>query len=113
MRLETLNELHDDDLRAVIGQCEELLALHDKERKTKAMEDARAVLALAGLTLKDLTKAKGKPAKGQLYKGGHSYQHPGNKALVWAAKGKKPHWLVELEAEGGKAMEIPGGSGKR
>jgi hypothetical protein len=36
-----------------------------------------------------------------------SYQHPSDKTLVWLAKGQKPNWLRELEAEGGKAVEVP------
>ena len=78
----------------------------DDERKAKAMDEARATLAAVGLTLKDLAKAKAKPVKGPQYKGGQTYQHPTDKTLIWAAKGKKPNWLVELEAKGGSAIEI-------
>jgi Asp-tRNA(Asn)/Glu-tRNA(Gln) amidotransferase A subunit family amidase len=64
MKLDSLSELEDDGLRAIIGRAEELLAQHDKERKAKALEEARATLAAVGLTLKDLSRSKGKPAKG-------------------------------------------------
>jgi DNA-binding protein H-NS len=104
MKLDTLDVLRDDDLRAVIARAEELLKQHDNERKEKALSEARATLAAVGLTLKDLN-GKSKKAKGPVYHGGHSYQHPTNKALVYQGKGKKPGWLVQLEAEGGKAVE--------
>ena len=60
-----------------------------------------------GLKLSDLNaKGRGKGAKGPVYRGGHSYQHPINKTLVWNAKGKKPGWLTALEAEGKSALEV-------
>src|ERR1700691_454048 len=103
-----LAKCEDDELRTVISSCEELLAQRDRKRKDKALEDARAILATAGLSLKDV--AAGKPHKNgsnaPVYHGGRQYQHPTNKALVWTAKGQKPAWLRELEASGGKAVEV-------
>src|ERR1035437_2526214 len=103
--LSTLNDLQDAELRTVIEQSQGLLRQRDEERKAKALNDARAVLAAAGLTLKDLNgRGKAKAPKGPAYHGGHTYQHPMNKALTWTAKGKKPGWLVELEGQGKAAM---------
>jgi DNA-binding protein H-NS len=104
---ENLETLNDDELRAIISRCNELVAQHDRERKAQAMESARATLAAAGLSLKDLARAKAKPNRGPSYKGGRSYQHPANKALVWNARGQKPTWLRELELAGGNAVELP------
>lgn len=108
LKADLLNGLEDEELQAVIGQCNELLARRDRERKNKALEDARAILAGAGLNLRDV--AAGKPhkntGKAPVYHGGHHYQHPTNKALTWNAKGQKPTWLRELEAAGGTALEV-------
>ena len=102
-----LDALQDEELRSVITQSESLLKNRDEERKVKAIEQARATLAAAGLTLKDLNgKARVKSSKGPVYKGGQTYQHPTNKALRWNAKGKKPGWLVELEGRGQAAVEV-------
>ena len=99
--------MQDAELRTVIEQSEGLLKQRDEVRKTKAIEQARATLAAAGLTLKDLNgKGRPKTIKGPVYHGGHTYQHPTNKALTWTAKGKKPGWLIELEARGDKAIEL-------
>lgn len=106
MKLDTLNELEDVDLRAVIGRAQELLEEHDKERKADALNKARALLESVGLSLKDVANGKAKPAKAPVYKGGHVYQHPANKALTWNARGKKPHWAIEVEGAGGKLIEI-------
>jgi DNA-binding protein H-NS len=107
MNIAMLNELQDGELRTTIAQAEGILKQRDAERKAKAIEDARATLAAAGLTLKDLGgKVKGRNGKGPVYHSGHVYQHPANKTLTWNGKGKKPHWLAEIEAEGRKPLEI-------
>ena len=109
MTLDSLEKLGDGDLRAVAARCEELLAQHDRERKDKALEQARAILSGVGLSLKDVAKPHKNGAKGPVYHGGRQYQHPTNKALTWNAKGQKPGWLREVEASGGKAVEVANG----
>jgi DNA-binding protein H-NS len=111
-----LDALQDGELRTVIEQCNGLLKQRDEERKAKAMEqarslqakalnEARAVLEGAGLSLKDLGgNGKKKRVKAPVYHAGHTYQHPTNKALTWNGKGKKPGWLTELEAGGESAV---------
>jgi hypothetical protein len=108
VKLETLNDLKDDELQAVIDRSNELLQERDRHRKDKALEEARAILAGAGLNLKDVASAKPQKngAKGPMYHAGRQYQHPVNKGLTWNAKGQKPTWLRELEAEGRRAVEI-------
>jgi DNA-binding protein H-NS len=107
MNMDSLEKLADDDLRAVIARADTLLKQHDTERKEKAMAEARATLAAVGLTLKDLNgKPKAKAGKGPVYHVGRTYQHPTNKALTWPGKGKKPGWLMALEAEGKTALEV-------
>ncbi len=102
-----LDELKDDELRVVIEESQGLLKRRDEDRKAKAIENARSLLASVGLSLKDINgKGKSKAAKGPAYKGGHHYQHPTNKTLVWNAKGQKPNWLRELETTGTKAVEV-------
>jgi len=108
MKLDTLDALEDADLRAIINRSEELLKLRDEDRKAKALSDARALLAAAGLSLKDVAmRGKGaRHGKAVPYHAGTLYQHPANKALVWNAKGQKPGWLRELEGQGGKPVEV-------
>jgi hypothetical protein len=107
VKLDMLDALGDDDLRAVIGRADTLLKQHDMQRKDKALSEARALLESVGLNLKDLArKAPASKSKGPVYHAGRTYQHPVNKALIWPGKGKKPGWLTALETEGGKAIEI-------
>jgi hypothetical protein len=103
--MDLLEKLADDDLRAVDARCLELLKQHDTERKEKALNEARTLLASVGLSLKDVAR-KAPKSKAPVYHGGHQYQHPTNKALVYNGKGKKPGWLTALEAEGKTALEV-------
>jgi|ERR1039457_6314505 hypothetical protein len=108
MTVDSLETLNDEELQAVIARAGELLKQHDRERKERALADARAILAGAGLSLKDVA-VKGKAGRGSkppLYRGGHRYQHPTKPELVWNAKGQKPGWLRGLEEEGRKAVEL-------
>ncbi len=105
-RLDLLDALSDKELDELEAYSQTLKKKRDDDRKSKAMEEARAILAAAGISLKDLnSKSKGR-AKDKSYHGGHVYQHPTNKALTWNAKGKKPKWLLELEADGERAIEV-------
>lgn len=106
IKSDMLDAFSDEELREIKVLADKLLKKRDDERKAKAMEDARATLAAAGISLKDLIKAKIKPGNGPSYKGGHIYQHPTDKTLVWQAKGQKPKWLRELEGGGGVAIEL-------
>jgi hypothetical protein len=101
-----LDACSDEELKEVSVLVEKILKHRDDERKSEAIERARALLASAGLKLEDLVKAKKKPNGAVSYKGGHTYQHPTDKSLVWHAKGQKPKWLRELEADGDKAIEL-------
>ncbi len=117
INIATLDALQDDELKSTQGLIDQILKKRDDSRKAKALEDARAielraenearaVLAAAGLTLKDLNgNGKKKPAKGPVYHSGRGYQHPSDKTLVWNAKGQKPNWLRELESKGAAAVE--------
>jgi DNA-binding protein H-NS len=103
----TLSDMHDEELRSTRGLIDEILQKRDEDRKAKAITDARAILAAAGLTPKDLGgKARNRSGKGTVYHSGHTYQHPADKALLWNGKGKKPGWLNTLEAEGKTPVEV-------
>jgi DNA-binding protein H-NS len=106
-KLDLLDALSDKELDQLEAYSQALKKKRDEERKSKAMEEARAILAAAGISLKDLNgKGKGRAGKAKSYHTGHIYQHPTNKELVWNGKGQKPKWLRELEAEGERPVEV-------
>ena len=78
MKLDMLDALGDDDLRAVSARCDVLLKQHNTERKDKALSEARATLAAVGLTLKDLARKSPVKSKGPVYHSGRRYQNPSN-----------------------------------
>ena len=108
MNIATLNALQDGELQTLIEQAQGILKQRDDDRKAKALEQARTLLASVGLSLKDVASGRGQKAngKGAVYHAGTQYQHPTNKTLMYNGKGKKPGWLTALEAEGGKAVEV-------
>lgn len=107
MTLETLSALTDDELRSLITQADTLLRQRDRDRKEKALSDAKAILISAGLSLLDLATDKGlKGIKLASYRTGFQYRHPSRPELVWNAKGQKPNWLRLLEKEGKRAVEM-------
>ena len=94
MKTETLEALNDEELQSVIARCNELLKARDRERKDKALEQAKAILAVAGLSFKDVASGKlQRSGNGRTpaYQGGRHYRHPSKPELVWNAKGQKPN----------------------
>jgi hypothetical protein len=94
MKLDTLDALNDEELRALTSRANELLRAHDDERKAKAISDAKALkarmladtkalLAQAGLSLKDMGAKKPRSGKAPAYHVGRQYRHPANKELTW------------------------------
>jgi hypothetical protein len=107
VKLDMLDDLKDEELQAAIERAQALLKQRDEDRKAKALGEARTLLASVGLTLKDLNgRNRTRASTGPAYHGGHLYQHPANKTLTWNAKGQKPRWLRELEAGGGRPIEM-------
>jgi len=79
MKLDSLEGLKDDELQAVIGRSNELLQERDRQRKDKALGEARALLESVGLSLKDVAAAKPQKnggGKSAAYHAGRQYQHP-------------------------------------
>jgi H-NS histone family len=109
VKLDILDDLKDEELDAVIEYAQGLKKQRDQECKAKAISDARATLAAAGLSLRDVVGKAANATRGRpVYRGGHRYQHPTRKELVWTAKGQKPNWLRQLEKDGSRAVELPG-----
>lgn len=74
------------------------------ERETRCVIESQNrpwTSEFGGLSLKSLSGKSKKKGGHPLYKGRRVYQHPDDKALVWKANG-----LRELEAKGGRAVEV-------
>jgi hypothetical protein len=102
MTLETLKLLTDDDLRGVIDRAGNLLKQRDRERKESALEQAKAILVQAGLSLKELSRIKAKGASGKaVLPAGTKFVNPENPAEFYiAGKGRPPGWFEKLREKG-------------
>ena len=91
IKLDTLNELQDDELRTAIEHAQGLLKQRDEDRKAKAMEQARATLAAVGLSLKDLIgKGKSKTGKARRITAGTPISTRQTKHSCGTGRGRSP-----------------------
>jgi DNA-binding protein H-NS len=113
--LPALETLDDAQLQDLMRRAGELLKERERQRQRDAIEQARAILASAGLSVQDMldgvgrTKASGsarKPAAGgadaaSARKGGTRYANPANPSQIYEkGRGRTPNWFRELSARG-------------
>lgn len=113
--LDALESLDDAALHEVVRRAEELLESREVSKRREALEQARAILAGAGLSPQDLLgearfagarsvgrpAAKGGAAKGSGAKAGARYANPANPAQVYKlGAGRPPKWWTDLKAKG-------------
>lgn len=100
---------------ASIEELEQMVALAQSEieerrrkRREEAMAEIRRIAGTEHIAVRFDARPKPKKAgKAPVYQGGRHYRHPSKPDLIWNAKGQKPNWLRELEAEGRRAVELP------
>jgi DNA-binding protein H-NS len=105
-----LESLDEEALQQVIRQAQELLQARQQQKRREAIEQARSILAGAGLTAKDLTaesrassprsrKSAAKTAPAM--RAGDRYVNPANAAQSWTVgRGRVPNWFRELRDAG-------------
>jgi hypothetical protein len=108
MTQEALKTLTDDDLRAVIAHANNLLKERDRERKESALEQAKAILAQAGLSLKGLAKTKPKRVHENLRAGMRFFNIENPDQIYEVGKGRPPGWFEKGRAKG--MLPLPEGA---
>ena len=108
MTLETLNTFPDDDLRAIIAHAGSLLKQRDRERKENALEQAKAILSQAGLSLKELSKTKPRRAHESLRAGMRFFNSENPHQAYEVGKGRPPGWFTN-----GKGKPMPANDAER
>ncbi len=100
-----LQSLDVEELEAVISEAQELLKKRRTERRDKAIADAKAILAKAGISPRELTdkparvRKRSKPDTALV--AGTKYVNPDKPDQVYTAgRGRKPQWLTDLRAQG-------------
>src|SRR5262245_24965366 len=105
MASERLQAMTDEQLQEWVEEAQDEQERRKKAKRQKAIDDAKALLAAAGLSLKDALssgtgKGKGKKA-GQPLKQGQRYVNPANPSEVYTVgRGRRPKWFADLEAKG-------------
>ena len=87
------------DLLAQKATLEKQIADAQREERSGALAQIKALMAEHGLTAADLTSRAGKPAKTGGTKVAAKYR---NKATneTWSGRGMAPRWLAQLMAQG-------------
>ncbi|MGE3509287.1 MAG: H-NS family nucleoid-associated regulatory protein [Vicinamibacterales bacterium] len=109
-----LETLEDAQLIALVARAGELLEERKLHRRNEALEQARATLEKAGLSVRDLVDGSKKSTAKKsttVYRAGFRYRHPDDAALEWAGRGQKPNWLRSLERTHVKPVEVPADAG--
>lgn len=74
-----------------------------KAESAEALKEVKELIALYGFTAKDLDLKDKKGAKASGTKAPVKYQQG---EQTWTGRGKKPTWVNEFEASGGKLEDI-------
>ncbi len=101
MPIPDMSALSDEELRAAIKSADALLKKRAGDTRQKAIDEAKAILAKAGLSLKDLGAGKpaAKAAAAPPLKKGERVVNPDNPSEVWeAGRGRRPKWVEKALA---------------
>jgi DNA-binding protein H-NS len=103
----TLESLDDAALQEVMRRAGELLHERERARQREAIEQARAILAAAGLSAQDMIgAARGRGAstrKATSSTGGKRarYANPADPSQIYeAGRGRAPNWFRDLKEKG-------------
>lgn len=101
-----LQQFSIDDLTRFIDDAKQVLDVRLRERKARAMTQARAILEEAGVSPRELARTKADKKPGFVVRQGTTYVNPDNPSESWTAgKGRRPKWLSALAMNGVSALD--------
>lgn len=86
-------KLSVEELVALRDQIDGLIAQKQKEKKAELKKQFQELAEKAGLSLDEILNLKKEPKKLKI-----KYRKDSN---TWSGRGRRPAWVVELEAKGG------------
>ena len=109
-----LDGLDFNDLQALIAEAREKSIEKRMESLVAAVEAAKAEMVKRGFTLSDLITFESQRNDGKRKASGTSgrskvapkYRDPANPENTWAGRGRKPLWVAERLAAGGKLEDL-------
>lgn len=103
MDLKKLNEKKLAELQAEITAE---LARKKQEKKRDVVNEVKALLAKHGMTLDDLPARGGAKRSAPKAKVAPKYRNKANPAETWTGRGRKPRWVEDHLAKGGKLADL-------
>ncbi len=101
-----LQQFSIDELTGLIDDAKALLEVRMRERKARAMAQARTILEDAGVSPRELARAKVEKKPGFVVRQGVTYVNPENPGDSWTAgKGRRPKWLSALVVSGATPVD--------
>jgi len=96
-----LSTLDPAALEALAADAAKLAPKVQKERLEAARAAALEVIESHGFTLRDVF-----PNAKRVTPAAPKFRHPDDESQTWSGRGRKPVWLVDLEAAGGAPVAI-------
>lgn len=100
-----LNNLSTEELEQVIAEARARIEHKREEAVVKARAEIERIAASTGYSVKDLLgMGKPRPRAGTAKAAAvaDKYRNPRNPEQSWSGRGKRPRWLQEQLAKGGK-----------
>ena len=98
-----IKQMSLEELVALRTLIDEQIAIKQKEQKKALVSEFKAMAAKLGLSLEDVMGLEAaKTRKGSGQKVAPKYRHPQNTELTWTGRGRKPLWVEEYLANGGR-----------
>ena len=98
-----LNSMSLDQLKKLKKDIDKAITSFEARRISEARKALEAKAAELGVSLADILGAT--PAKRAKAAVAAKYAHPENSALSWSGRGRRPQWIIELEAKGGNRAD--------
>jgi DNA-binding protein H-NS len=98
-----LNSMSLDQLKKLKKDIDKAITSFEARRISEARKALEAKAAELGVSLSDILGAT--PAKRAKAAVAAKYAHPENSALSWSGRGRRPQWIIELEAKGGNRAD--------
>lgn len=95
-----LNMMSRKELQALRANVEKALSTVAAREKKAALDAAERAAAEHGFTLAELQGSGGGKLQRTKPKSPAKYRSPANAADTWSGRGRKPHWVLDLQKSG-------------
>lgn len=102
-----IKQMSVEELVVLRTLIDEQIVIKQKEQKKALVSEFKSMAAKLGLSLEDvmsLETAKVRKSSGQ--KVAPKFRHPKNVEFTWTGRGRKPLWVEEYLAKGGRLEDL-------